>query len=1811
MRKILAISIILITACVWSAVADSSSPVDILRVTSGPEADLSPVIGINSQGRIFVAWKRYAADKSGAQLCLAQSPDWSVSSVAAISPRLDDVHIALAVGERAQLAWSQPTTLTQLIFQYTPEIQTTPRVWERPMRENATLAVDNMGRLYDVWVQENTIYYTGSRRDITITIPITSSATVADLSLDIDIHGIPHLAWSNTDMAGREVGIYYAPLVSGTIPLQVAASGASPRLMLSPSGRAHLTWLTDKGLWYAHSPNWTKPTLVLTDALKSGAFAAAVSAHDIVHLVWASKKAVWYANSADWECTRVLITNTVGEVSALSIATDGHGLPHIVWSAADEKGNFDLYYVRLGRIEPQLGVAFPLGGETLTRDVFVQATSNLLAHELLRVEFYLQSENAHPENDGQPLLSLGVDRDGRDGWSVPLRLSDLDSRLRYRVFALGTDLQGRIVQAWGDWFTIKPRETPWVWLQPHAGGPSHATTSERVLADAGARLQRLDLFLIPRGCSIADGFEADPCSIMPDAIYVGSYDLSGGQAKDTPMQWQQLFYDSRSVSDGSYRALVVATDRLGRRGYGLSPEPFRIDNSILPSVQISMPPGGAVTEDILDVSARADDLNGVIKRVDFYLQRAHPIAWSYYDGERHSFEIPEILWLGSDSDGSDGWGIRWFVNPALQGQEWSICATAFDDQGFFSSACSEKPLTIIGNRGLDWRLLSPLPDSTLRGITMLRLSVEKNLDTLSHVQVYVADLSGALSYLGLMTRSGNRWTYEWDTANWPDGNYALVIVGQHEDGNKSMLRCDGLSIQNGLSPHAFKGIMPGAVLTETVVLQIQRLGDLPTRDISFYFRDAYGELRPIGQAVSKDDGWRIVWDTTTVLDGNYELVAMISSTQGHTSLVTTTVEVRNMTTSIAFQNFPYDAIWRGTKQLAWQMEPAPKRPMSLTIEYSPDAGNHWIEISSFTVISPAASFDWNTTAYPDSPQALLRLTLADGPRRSRVISKPFAVNNVNESPQIALLAPQADSVHGGSVYIAWQAQDYDGDEVLIDLEYRQGNGPWVTLARRIPNVGHYSWPTRGLPAAKDYELRVTATDPSGATSTDSVRGIHLVSNTPPVVSVLWPKGDVRLQRETAILWQATDEDRDELSIDLYYSDNAGQTWLPIAERLPNTGYYVWQVSYLPMGTQYRVRVVARDGFFRTSAESDQCFAIGANAPPQVALLSPAPGSDVSGIQMIRWSTIDPDRLPLKATLLLQMVHPDRGDWASLVTDMPDNGFYLWDTNRHPDGDYELRIIVSDGQYSATATLSRAVTISNGKNHAPYVALLSPRGGELWSGLREIAWQAWDREGGPITATLYLSTDGGEQWSMLASLDARAARYVWDTRQIQPGRACLARIIVSDGLTTSQDVSSGVFYVTNRQSYPPHARFISPDSSGKLLHGNTISWIAEDPDDDMLRVALEISDDDGMTWRTLGNDLLSMGSYQLDMTALKAELAYRLRLRVSDGMYSLQTLSVPFELKRAGAQPPSLKILAPRGGERWAGKQEVRWQATDPSGQGIRADVDLSRDGGRNWTSIVKGQRDSGSYALDTTLVPNGIYLLRVTVDNGQARSAQVSDPFFIENAGCNTPVVSIIDPRQGDIWWGTREVRWRAVDVDGDILSLSLDYSVDMGRTWRAFAYAIPNTGSYVWDTTMIPNCDQLWLRATVTDGRFSSSDVSEHLVAMRNLNAPMIKLLTPRGGEVYAGTQQIAWFTTQRLGRPVRVTLEISQNAGQTWQTLASNLPFQGTFAWDTTQLAENSQVLIRATALDGLRVALDSTPRPITVRGNTARYSLLFYLP
>ncbi|MBC7237373.1 MAG: hypothetical protein H5T69_16150, partial [Chloroflexi bacterium] len=817
---------------------------------------------------------------------------------------------------------------------------------------------------------------------------------------------------------------------------------------------------------------------------------------------------------------------------------------------------------------------------------------------------------------------------------------------------------------------------------------------------------------------------------------------------------------------------------------------------------------------------------------------------------------------------------------------------------------------------------------------------------------------------------------------------------------------------------------------------------------------------------------------------------------------------------------------------------------------------------------------------------------------------PFILNNVNDPPFIALLAPGAEVVPRGDIPVRWRAWDADGDPITIDVEYRRGTEPWRPLASGLANTGSYLWRAAGLAPANDYALRVVARDSKGALGSDAVRGISIVNNRPPEVTVLWPTEHTSVTTEAILLWRAVDPDGDALTIDLWYSDDAGQTWLPLAEGLPNTGYYVWQVAFLPLGSQYRVRLVARDRYFQSIDDSDATFAIGRNPPPRLALLEPGPGEAVHGLRLIRWSTLNPNASQLG---IVPQIRPKGATaWEALSDVLPDDGFFLWDTTRYAEGDYELRLIARDAVGLRAASAPSEVRVMNHTNHPPHVELISPLGGEHWSGLRRISWRAWDPDGDPITATVQLSADDGYTWQTLARTDARHGLYVWDTRTAPPARQYLLAVAVDDGQATAKALTPGVFYLQSGRSHPPHLLVTSPDPAGQLTRNNLVTWLAEDLDGEDLSVDLLLSRDEGRTWEGIVRRMANVGEFILDRRWLSGS-AQRLRLLVSDGIRRTY-VDMPLRLSGDGERG-GIEILSPLGGETWSGEQAIRWRIGASAMRTAPIVLELSGDGGQTWLTVHRGI-GADTFLWDTTQVPNGTYLLRATIQNGKQTWTATGGPFDIRNAGRNLPSVSVLEPREGDIWSGTRVIRWYARDPDGDPLSVNLAYSIDDGQSWRPLGYAPIDTGNYVWDTSTAPNCSRVWVRVTVSDGRFIAQATSIGPFAIRNGHAPTVRLISPKGGEQWTGIGEIRWEAIYESTRTPQVILQYSLDRGRTWQPLAENLPPAGIYRWNSALVPEESRVLLRAMATDGLEGGVDMLLQPITVRGNASPVSLPFYL-
>ena len=1819
-----------------------------VRLPSGPGIHLNPTIAVDRHGDVVVAWVQRPVDGDGpAELRLARAPEWRPGTIAAevsadgpSAERAAALRPLLVVGDAIHLAWTEPSTTTVTAWRYTHGTGEPAQVWDEAVPYTAVLASDRDGGLRALWAEESGLVLVDGSVPLTSSLTLDGTIAPMEVALALDASGRPHAAWAAWRQMDEEAGIYYAALDADPAPTEVDAAGQAPRLAVGPGGTVHLCWRRPEGLHCADSRDWGRISPV-APPVPDNSIALAVGPNDVAHLAWSADGALWYANSGDWAASQRLADL---DAASLSMAIDGAGRPHLVTTVEDEGGGNGLYVLTAFSPEPQLTIQAPsafvadgahdasVAGPWLFDGDPLVAVANLPASEWQRVSFYLRPDvlatatapsasGAAPAAIGRAsddaLILMGTDYDGRDGWGVPYDAALLGGRLgTCQVVAVGVDVHGGVMTAVGAPVMALPPGSGGVWVVNP--GPDVIQGVGRVLVMAPgveADLARLEVSLTAPGCPSRPQPGEAACTIPSRTYLVASLDVGSSKAR-LDSEWLPVTFDSRSLPDGAYRVAAVVIDGDGGEHMGVAAGALTIDNDLAPTVRVTEPSPDAIVWGSFRVEAEVEAEGSPVQRVDFYGERPRTLLQRSQGCERHAVEAPDVVWFGSDADGSDGWGIQVNAAPHLDGDTWVLRAVAYDAQGRSAAARSEGAFTIIGRDRPAPQFFLPIPGTEVAGVTPTALQAVVGGRYVAGVDLYAETLGERLIPLGAMEERAGRWVSDWDTTDLPDGEYDLVAVVRHADGRSSLARSGAVRVRNAWGGFQFAEAAEAGPLRGAAVVSLRGPDDgaAATAAVWVYYRDAEGQLRPIGPAAppsgdpaSAEPGvWSLVWDTAGVRDGDYDLVAAIHDAGGQVQYVERRVEVRNAAGPSAIAWPAAGDTVEGTRQIAWQAE----GDVRIALAWSPDGGVHWVELAAD--LEPDAGFAWDTTLGPDTPRAMLRLVADDGWRRSIVETGPFIIDNVNEPPHVALLAPESGGAYGAPVFIAWHAWDPDGDPLEVDLEYRHALGQWQPLARGLTDVRSYSWETSDLAPDAEYALRVTVRDSHGAETSIEATDLSLLANRPPQVRLVTPNERTLLRGDAVVLWQAEDPEDDPLLIDLYYSDDAGQTWLPLAEGIANTGYYTWQVSFLPMGSRYRVRVVARDGFHRVSDDSDGMLTVGGALPPTVVLLRPA-GGRVAGVVPVQWQTEVSAGAGLTATVSIRAV----GDswWRPLVEDVPDDGLLVWDTADYPDGAYELQVTVGNGQGGASGEASAvvAVTVANRRNERPEVMLLAPTGGEAWRGVREIAWRAWDDDGDPISAVVSVSADGGATWQDVAQVDAAQGRQAWDTRALQGVHPLLARVVVSDGLVTTQAVTPAPFFVANGASGPT-TRFLSPDAGGNLWRNDIVTWETGSTGVAPARVALALRREDAgapsdAAWQPVAEAAYDAGEAVVPAGWLKPGRLYRLRLIADDGALRVASLSAPFAVVTAGSEPPTVTLEEPSGGV-WSGEREVRWQAHTPDGRDLRATLELSPDGGATWFDLMRDQVSVGRYAWDTTSVANGVYRVRLTVGDDLAESAVVSPPFEVDNPGRNAPVLSLVAPLPGEVWSGTREVRWRVADADGDALTVTLAYSLDGGGTWRRFAYNVPATEGYLWDTTTVPNGDDVWLRATVTDGTLTAEDYAGPF-CMRNSQSPLVVLLEPRGGETWAGEQLLVWHTAHQGGRAAKTMLQYSTDRGRTWQTIAHDLPAEGSYRWDTSVVPDNTDVMVRAYVSDGQQSAVGTTRAPVRVRHVPVRPEAPFYLP
>ncbi|MCK5684004.1 T9SS type A sorting domain-containing protein, partial [bacterium] len=179
-----------------------------------------------------------------------------------------------------------------------------------------------------------------------------------------------------------------------------------------------------------------------------------------------------------------------------------------------------------------------------------------------------------------------------------------------------------------------------------------------------------------------------------------------------------------------------------------------------------------------------------------------------------------------------------------------------------------------------------------------------------------------------------------------------------------------------------------------------------------------------------------------------------------------------------------------------------------------------------------------------------------------------------------------------------------------------------------------------------------------------------------------------------------------------------------------------------------------------------------------------------------------------------------------------------------------------------------------------------------------------------------------------------------------------------------------------------------------------------------------------------------------------------------------------------------QINEPLAGDEVSGQETISWSIEEKMDSTTVTTLYISNDAGSTWESLYSALTIDSTYVWNTEVFPDGILtmLKLVLKDKNGYGLVQSSGIFTINNPGNAIPEVKILSPKINEAISGEYQMSWLAGDADGDVYTISCDVSTDNLYTWQRVFTDQQNLDTYLWDTQLISNSSEAYLRLKVMD---------------------------------------------------------------------------------------------------------------------------------
>ncbi len=725
---------------------------------------------------------------------------------------------------------------------------------------------------------------------------------------------------------------------------------------------------------------------------------------------------------------------------------------------------------------------------------------------------------------------------------------------------------------------------------------------------------------------------------------------------------------------------------------------------------------------------------------------------------------------------------------------------------------------------------------------------------------------------------------------------------------------------------------------------------------------------------------------------------------------------------------------------------------------------------------------------------------------------------------------------GSTQIIRWTST---GVITHVKLSYSTDNGmQWKVITPSTPNDGNFAWIIPNDPSTLCRVKVEDAKDGHPADQSDLpfaivapvIESIHITS---PNGGEQWPVGT-----QQQIRWQWTGTFPE---VKIEYSINGGVSWSLVDSATANDGVYDWIVPNTPSNTCLVKISDKADG--HPCDLSDAMFSI--IAPREtITIISPNGGECwLSGSeQEIKWSSTGPI-----AQVKIQYSIDGGNHWTSITDATPNDGSFICTVPNVFSKNCLIK--VADMDHHPEDVSDHPFTIWN----KPLVTVISPNGGEcLKAGEKwEIKWEACCCLD---SVKIQYSIDGGQDWTMIVYGTENDGSYIWNVPQVHSTN-CLIKVADLD--CDPEDLSDHPFTIWGKAPIT----VVSPNGGECLSPGEKfeIKWSASCQFDSL---KIQFSADGGQDWNMIVYGTPNDGSYLWTVPEIHSTNCL---IKVADLDCDPEDISDrPFTIWNK----PAVTVLSPNGGEcLQAGQQfEIKWEGSCKLDS---VKIQFSKDGGQNWSMIVIGTPNDGSYLWTVPNVHSNNCLIKVA--DLDCDPFDVSDhPFTIWNKA----PITVLAPNGGEcLKAGDQfEIKWEAACY---LDSLKIQYSIDNGATWLNIVSSTNNDGSFLWT---VPSVNSKQCRVKVADRDCDPFDVSDQ--AFTICAPPFVKVLQPNGGEslLVGSNYTIRWHACCFIDS---VKLQLSIDNGRTWQNIVSRTENDSAYIW-TVPNSPSDSCLIKVADLD-----------------------------